>query len=114
MSNLPTNLDEQLEAWGIKHLGGKFMFEPMWIRAKEELGQAITTIIEQSEKRARILGQLEMVRSANCIFQADEPAIDEIWFDLVQDSDILPMRQDTMTSYLKQELDHISALDGDK
>ena len=34
-------LDKQLEDWGIKHLNGKFMFEPMWLDAKKELKKLI-------------------------------------------------------------------------
>lgn len=40
---------------------------------------------------------LNMVSTANCIIQADEPAIDEIWFEY----NGLPMRQDTLTTELQ-------------
>lgn len=44
---MPSNIDKELESWGTKHLNGKFMFEPMWLDARNELRQLInSTVLE--------------------------------------------------------------------
>ena len=52
---------------------------------------------QEKVKEAERLARIEMVGSANCILEADEPAIDEIWFDY----EGVPMRQDTLFSHLQ-------------
>lgn len=64
-------------------------------------------IVEAEGQLQRICAseQLKLVQSANCILQADEPAIDEIWFDYEIDGQTWPMRQDTLTSHLQTQLE---------
>ena len=44
MSDLPTNLNEELEQWGLKHLYGHFMFEEGWLNAKRDLEDLVQSI----------------------------------------------------------------------
>lgn len=66
---------------------------------RHQIMQLIKAHTQQAIDRAR----LEMVSSANCILQTDEPAIDEIWFDY----EGFPMRQDTLTSHLQNQLNNL-------
>lgn len=77
----------------------------------DEPKQQLLNLIQEE----KIKGMLKMVETANCILQADEPAIDEIWFDLdMPDDSIMPMRQDTMLSELKHRLQALKQPNGDK
>lgn len=65
----------------------------------------LVTFINAHTARKETEARLEVVKSANCILQADEPSIDEIWFDLkFPNGEVWPMRQDTMISELEQKL----------
>jgi hypothetical protein len=55
------------------------------------------------KEKAVLDGKIKLVESANCILEADEPAIDEIWFDYDSNGEILPMRQDTLLSELRSK-----------
>lgn len=78
---------------------------------RDFLKQQLLSLIQEE----KIKGMLKMVETANCMLQADEPAIDEIWFDLdMPDDSIIPMRQDTMLSELKHRLQALKQPKGDK
>lgn len=84
-----SNLDELREK--LIELDGE-----LWDYQLDRLVPFISHHLEQAELQARI----DVVESANCILQADEPAIDEIWFDY----NGMPMRQDTMLDELQAQL----------
>lgn len=66
---------------------------------ENDLIAEVMSLVTEAETK----GMIKMVSSANCILQADEPAIDEIWFDWEQpNGDVLPMRQDTILAALKE------------
>lgn len=56
---MPDFVDKKLEEWGVKHLGGKFMFEPMWLDAKQELKAFIA-----EENRKSCIDELEYLLDA--------------------------------------------------
>ncbi len=59
MTNNLKEVEKLVEEWGCEHLSGKFMFEPMWLRAKQDM----VALINQKEKE--LLERLEEIVGAD-------------------------------------------------